>query len=481
MRINSDRHKNIFWSYDGNPEHENNITKAIINYLQYSPLETQIDILAFVLGDRIDLREIAVSKVEYSLQAPDYDAKDFKHRYLLGVSPTGKTWSGEMQDFFYMTNLEELNRIKKQNKKKIGELLLEKGVEVADIVDVKEVIDDIIDIKKAKGGSVPDAWIYIFSKDTPSVCLAVENKKWDLDPAQLGNHLEKSLGGTKNSEDRLILMKYEDLYCQIAKNADSVIKRNLLEYLYYLGYQPFLPFEEDEFQYTRASVKENWWILEKKWLGFIQGLMAKHQLEFNTGNLQLWFEGIGEDIGNVYVEPTISAESDNVLVVSTEIGVKVNSGETYNNLLRNTKGADLSEICSVYQEGNAGYESECSLFAKCGNDNNMGHQKRYLELRTYENLIKLANDCKGESGYTGKLTRRGLIKLLARYGTEPDEQIKRWDYSAWFALKYIRIITYMKEKDVICSEMVLGRRLIDLVERHKAGLKLLRDIITRNS
>ena len=54
-------------------------------------------------------------------------------------------------------------------------------------------LSETLDIVTNRGGSIPDAWIFVYSNSKPLYCVAMENKLHDLDPFQLRNHCEKSL------------------------------------------------------------------------------------------------------------------------------------------------------------------------------------------------------------------------------------------------------------------------------------------------
>jgi hypothetical protein len=79
--LNSDSHLNIFWHYNVHPTFENNITKAIINFLQYADLNTQLEFVDFFcegkcpyVRDRIEIR--------YGLQRLPDNPKSFNIDFL---------------------------------------------------------------------------------------------------------------------------------------------------------------------------------------------------------------------------------------------------------------------------------------------------------------------------------------------------------------------------------------------------------------
>lgn len=245
MRKSFDKHLNIFMTYGDDCKKENNITKAFINMLMYSDEKkfNKIEFLKKLIGDKGSILKES-DYIEYDLQNP-IDKKHIKdskaEKILLGLSPYGKEEGIEYFDIVLeqlnSKNIKKIeknewddiyNKIKEKNKRKIEKEIDKRFEQIKENNDneIKEKNKIENKIKKEleeeinkefrrffeRGGSIPDAWIYIYNnkeKENLKLIIAIENKLWKLDKSQLLNHMEKSLGKKK---------KKKLLYIKVLKN-----------------------------------------------------------------------------------------------------------------------------------------------------------------------------------------------------------------------------------------------------------------------
>ena len=221
----NDKHLNVFWTYNGSPSLENNVTKALINTFESLDAESKIKFVK-------ELFEINLcDEVEFNCylqKAPDIDkikSVDEDKRLLFAFSPTGKHWGQKGID------TKDCEVIKKSIEVTIKQSYpLNNEQEVMELV--QKQLDETMDIINNKGGSIPDAWILISVKDKLKYCIAMENKLYDLDPYQLNNHCEKSLF---MENKRIKYVKYSEIQ-KTLNNLRGYLISDFLKYMYYLGY-----------------------------------------------------------------------------------------------------------------------------------------------------------------------------------------------------------------------------------------------------
>ena len=233
MLIHQDPHCNLFWTYNGNNKDENNITKALINTFESMPNESVFKALLGLLKiDGYDDNTDII--IEYALQRkPSEDViKKFseKDRYLCAISPTGRPWKQQdipIEEIDFSDTKTSINNIVSifENKYSYSK---EEAIENANIV-----FDELKKCQENKGGSIPDGWIMVYTKGKiPLICIAIENKRYDLDPYQLKNHWVKSLFKSNNAEPKF--NTYEEIYNILVnekkENKNTVVK-SFLEYL----------------------------------------------------------------------------------------------------------------------------------------------------------------------------------------------------------------------------------------------------------
>lgn len=245
-----DKHLNIFVPYgikDKNEEQrterlENNITKAFINVLQSLHNDKKIEDEVKIFKDLFDIDITEKDEIKFYLQNKGVKKEIVKgikeeNRILFAFCPEGKCWGIEGLD------INDSKKIKKQLKDDISNDkpgLMEK--ELND--EVKLAYNDILDVYKRKGESIPDAWIFIYRDNNPLYVIAFENKKYRLDPFQLKNHIEKSLFLNVNNDGRIIYKKYSEIITSL-KNSKSnkYIIDSFIEYLMMLNL-----YEVDDFE-----------------------------------------------------------------------------------------------------------------------------------------------------------------------------------------------------------------------------------------
>ena len=245
-----DRHLNVFVNYassdtDKDSEHlENNITKAFINTLESltddaNKDDTNKKVFKSLFG--IDLPDKFTCKYYLQWSSTNEEIKQTinqipkENRILFAFSPTGESWGIEGSD---TKNDEEL-------KAGFEKLYQEKEPGISDGELSKKVNARIEEIKKIRNGnSIPDALIIVSIGETPMYAIAMENKKYDLDPYQLNNHLEKSLilqGEEKKG--KIKYKKYRKIIDSI-KELRTYMTDSFVEYMVMLDYYKSDSFEE---------------------------------------------------------------------------------------------------------------------------------------------------------------------------------------------------------------------------------------------
>lgn len=231
-----DCHLNIFWQYDGKPYLENNITKAFINSID-SLTDTKKKEILFSLfdikvdGNKLDLefylqRKPSVSKIE------EFDEDK---RIMFAFSPTGKCWGFNGQD----TKNDKL--LFEAIKKELSETYQDEEILIN---ETKKALNEILDSQR--GDSIPDGWILVYVDDKPNYIIALENKRYNLDPFQINNHIEKSLL-VSSSKKTVIYKKYRDIK-DIFVKLETFVTDQFIEYLVILGY-----FDVDDFKVAFSS------------------------------------------------------------------------------------------------------------------------------------------------------------------------------------------------------------------------------------
>ena len=228
----------MFWQYSGNPRLENNITKAFINTIDSLKIKNKRKVLRELFG--VNLASNNRYDFKYYLQKDPPEAlikavQDSK-RFLFAFSPTGISWGYEGID---KADKEEIKKAISSHYHNSKDYFYKSKEEIETIInkETKDVFDNI----KNRGGSRPDGWIFIYENDTPSFCIAMENKLFDLDPFQLNNHCKKSLF---LKENKIIYKKYSQILECFDLIRDEFLVDEFMRYMYFLQYWEITTFEQ---------------------------------------------------------------------------------------------------------------------------------------------------------------------------------------------------------------------------------------------
>ncbi len=231
-----DCHLNIFWQYDGKPYLENNITKAFINSIDSLNDTKKKEALFSLFGIKVDCNKL---DLEFYLQRKPSVSKieefDEDKRIMFAFSPTGKCRGFNGQD----TKNDKL--LFEAIKKELSETYQDEEILIN---ETKKALNEIIDSQR--GDSIPDGWILVYVDDKPNYIIALENKRYNLDPFQINNHIEKSLL-VSSSKKTVIYKKYRDIK-DIFEKLETFVTDQFIEYLVILGY-----FDVEDFKIAFSS------------------------------------------------------------------------------------------------------------------------------------------------------------------------------------------------------------------------------------
>lgn len=242
MKKSFDRHLNIFWSYNGRPYLEDNLTRAFIITLSSLEKLQQIEFINWFIEDKLEVDEIDIS---FNLQNPyldiDREIKRAKKRVLVGFNPTGKSFGNEKHSILnniesYEFEIEKLNsdKYKTYLKNKLPLEMSEKLEEVDEFGNSYiEKIKDIILSYLNRGSSRPDAWIFIHKNKTLELVIAIETKLWDL---KLANHCKKCLDISKEEVKYKRFKETFDELKKIKTKNNNMVLHHFLDYMEKIGY-----------------------------------------------------------------------------------------------------------------------------------------------------------------------------------------------------------------------------------------------------
>ena len=262
-----DKHLNVFVNYAAPSTHqnveglENNITKALINTLESLDLDDEKksdEKRIFQELFNIDLPESFSCEFYLQWQGGNKEIKakiesaPVENRFLLAFNPVEaekKYWGADGSD------TKDESTIRAELTKEYKSTYPEWSDEETD----RKVKHDIEDIRKNRNGkSIPDGLIIIKSKEQECFlyAIALENKKWYLNPYQLNNHLEKSLMLNEQDEKKghILYRTYKDIIKAVAP-CETYMTDSFVEYMVILGYGKPDNFEEC-FLHADNSIKK---------------------------------------------------------------------------------------------------------------------------------------------------------------------------------------------------------------------------------
>ncbi len=228
LKNRNDKYLNVFWSYDGKPTLENNVTKAFINTIDSLSLNDKKRVFAELFD--YTLPEADISFNYYLQKVPDESIRRSltdSQKLLFAFNPTKKCWGHVGID---KNNEKEIRKSIKVSLTEYYTDLSEEEIEKKVEEQFNETINKII----KRGDSRPDAWILICKNETPVFCIAMENKLYDLDPFQLNNHCEKSLFLDKG-ERKIKYCSYSEIL-NLFDGIDSFLAKEFIRYMYLLKY-----------------------------------------------------------------------------------------------------------------------------------------------------------------------------------------------------------------------------------------------------
>ena len=513
MRKSFDKHLNIFMTYGDDCKKENNITKAFINMLMYSDEKkfNKIEFLKKLIGDKGSILKES-DYIEYDLQNP-IDKKHIKdskaEKILLGLSPYGKEEGIEYFDIVLeqlnSKNIKKIeknewddiyNKIKEKNKRKIEKEIDKRFEQIKENNEIKENNDNEIKeknkienkIKKEleeeinkefrrffeRGGSIPDAWIYIYNnkeKENLKLIIAIENKLWKLDKSQLLNHMEKSLG-KKKEEEIIIYKSFEKLILELdEQNKDDNLVINFIRYMEMLGYNVIEKFKKEDIEYTKQNINEkskeqDMTILTKKWNKLFEEYKKENEnnekFEFDRKNM-INIKKLEKDKEKKMLNLTYGMapfnKEENAIFTALEICVSSGKPEILKRLIERIQSKEnLIELFNI--ESDNKFKLSYDIYRKTTR-----HQtSKYYEIKNGDNIYKTVEKCVNkliEMSKNNELLKKDLSydnfkKIVAVEKDIEEEEVKNniritgWKKSIDFNLQtYLRFIEYIPYSEII--------------------------------
>jgi len=266
-----DKHQNIFYSYnqgdlsdiDREVQLEDNVTKALINLLENSDRQVTVDFLKRFVNSKIRLGR---TEFQYALQKnlvgeSHKTAQETPHKFILGISPTGKMDEKSRTIVGLEREEEKLKGIKAQIK---NILRNENEVEGSKIVDrfIKLLNANKIQFDSRKqdinvsdinylyqllaSKSRPDGWIV-----NKNIAVLIENKIWGkLSSNQIDRHNNKWFNGKGESKPASWKKIYNFFKEESSRNdlgeVTKFLVKQFTEYLEVIGLAGFteIPFND---------------------------------------------------------------------------------------------------------------------------------------------------------------------------------------------------------------------------------------------
>ena len=406
MKKSFDKHLNIFMSYGSDCKLENNITKALINTLEYANKEKfdKIEFLRELIGD--DKYEILEKGkdyyLEFDLQNPYISREEIRKinipKYLIGLSPEEE--KGKEYYNIYLKHLKSKedrnkNEIIKEIFKEIEEIEKEKK-EKEEKEDLEREIKEEIERYISRGGSIPDAWIFVYdnkksrNNENLKLIIAIENKLRKLDRSQLLNHVSESLGRKEEESEEIIKTEsFKKLTERLKKfNENDPMINNFFDYMVKLMYindnsidkitEEDIQYLEQNFKYEKDDVNKknkihDMSVMNKK-LGkiFANYKERKNELYFENKN---WIKkNKGMELNLTYQICRFNEEK-NAFLIAIEIGVqgKIEIIKKLEKLIKNYEKNEIMEI----------FDDKESIDVKIRSSYNIYFKIRKIPAKTY--------------------------------------------------------------------------------------------------
>lgn len=508
MRRSFDRHLNIFWSYNGNPYLEDNLTRAFIMTLSSLNNLEQIEFINWFIDGKLEGNGIEIS---FDLQNPylniEEEIKKAGKRIMIGFNPTGKSWGDEKYNILnnietYQFERENLNSDKYKNylKNKLPSELSQKLEETDEFGNTySEKIKDIILSYLNRGGSRPDAWIFIHRNEVLEVAIAIETKLWDLDPEQLANHCKECLDIPKEEVKYKSFKKTFDKLKKLKTGNKNMVLNHFLDYMEKIGYYMNIDMiTMDDFQSVFTSKegdsKLGKKVLNRKFNKYFnsyfksreyENLKEKYSLEDDhLSKRWINIKEIGvKGLGNIYFDTHFEDSSNGKIVffIGTEIGVAKNwDNQLFSNKLKDEKFKE--ELNKLYPQGKTDeYESKFEIFLRV----NQCSYSEFISLEKSTNLNYILN-IKEQIPFESKLSKKQCIEKLKKYIDENNTNLKKIEArggvkstaSNYNYLSYLRFIDYVKLDYIInIDEKEFNIRFSKILEKHLNGLKKINNIL----
>ena len=409
-----DEHLNVFWPYGEVSHLENNITKALINTFISLPFEEQNLFLTKINSKPIP--DGCTSFEVYLQRKPDAQIiKNIEadNRRLIAFSPTGCGRDYEGQEVFdpddKVSKKKFMDNVRRAIKDKNPQFS-DKDVEKC----VNEEVCKIIEIQEDRGGSIPDAWILGYNDDRkPLLCVAFENKLYDLDQNQLKNHMEKSLylNGSEEKESNCTYHTYSEILEAIYHEGEY-LSEEFARYMFLLGYAKIENLSElcsaGEILKTKYAKEKCWEILEciqKKYKGTEDTVQRNSETTTNAFKKSKLHKGV--IIDDRYLKEIDLDYNDNQFVLGLYFATA------------QTRGKDFYFNCSTEEKSLEELKADeyklCFHFQVTGIARALREPKEYMKPADYAKLAKYISFWKSNLDkimQTSASDRRTILELM---------------------------------------------------------------------
>lgn len=506
MKKSFDKHLNIFMSYGSDCKLENNITKALINTLEYADKEKfdKIEFLRELIGDnKYEILEKGKDYyLEFDLQNPYISREEIREinipKYLIGLSPE----EGKGKEY-YNIYLKHLKTKEDKNKNEIIEAIfkeieeiekekedLEQGIKE----DLKQEIKEEIERYISRGGSIPDAWIFVYDNEKSrnnenlKLIIAIENKLRKLDRSQLLNHVSESLGRKEEESEEIIKTEsFKKLIKILNKfNKNDPMINNFSDYMIKLMYvtdnstdkitEEDIQYLEQNFKYEKDDINKknkihDMSIMNKK-LGKIFANYKERKNEFHFESKNWIKKNKGMELNLTYQICHFNEEK-NALLIAIEIGVqgKTKIIEKLEKLIKNYGKNEIMEIFDDKESIDGKIRSSYNIYYKIRKI----PAKTYYEIKpknTYQTLEecidilkKISNTGFCERNLTYEEFEKKAIEKIQKKNIKKEFKIENWKTEG---VKNFDLITYLRFIDYIPYEEICDKNeneVFDIIDK----------------